>query len=361
MKRILPFLLLLILLWTGANPAQAQGLPDTASIPGVSGYAQIHNLSCESRSAADWAAFFSFSFSEDEILNQIPSSDNPDEGFVGNPNDQWGGMPPQSYGVHAAPVAKALQSLGVPAEAKTSLTWDDLRGEIAAGKPVIVWIIGQMWAGTPVEYSASDGTKAAAARFEHTMILYGYTPNIVQVVDAYTGLNLYFSLDSFLSSWSVLGNQAIVWKGEAPASTPPPNPTAEPTPDPTPTPAPTPITALEVHSGDTLLGLAEKAGVTWQDFVQTNSIKYPYFIYPGQILQLPPGVTLPPEVTAVPTSAPQPESTPAPQQPETYTVQNGDYLIELAERFKVDWLTLVDLNHIPLPYTIYPGQILQIR
>lgn len=351
--------LVVTLLRLGTYPAQAQTLPDTASISGVGGYAQTHNLSCESRSAADWAAFWGYSLSEEDVLNQLPRSDNPEEGFAGNPDDLWGSIPPYSYGVHATPVAAALQHFGLPAEAQHNFTWDELRAEIAAGRPAIVWVIGQMWQGTPVNYQAASGETVVVAQFEHTMILYGYTSETVEVVDAYTGYNLVFSLDAFLTSWSALGNQAVVWEGAAPEQ--PAAPAVEPTPTAAPTPEPAPISVLEVHQGDTLLGLAQQASVSWQALVDVNSIRYPYFIYPGQILQLPAGVTLPADLASVPTTAPEPASTPAPTQPETYTVQHGDYLIGLAERFGVDWMTLVERNHIPLPYTIYPGQILQIR
>ena len=36
-------------------------------------------------------------------------------------------------------------------------------------------------------------------------------------------------------------------------------------------------------------------------------------------------------------------------------------LIDLANRFGLDWQTLVELNSIPYPYTIYPGQELRLK
>jgi lipoprotein NlpD len=65
--------------------------------------------------------------------------------------------------------------------------------------------------------------------------------------------------------------------------------------------------------------------------------------------------------TATP-AAPQPSPTaPADNEPSTYMVQRGDYLIDLARKFGVDWQGLVELNSIPYPYTIYPGQVLRLR
>jgi uncharacterized protein YvpB len=85
------------------------------------------------------------SIGETEFLDALPRSDNPESGFVGNPNDSWGYIPPHGYGVHADPVAETLQQFGLEADARRGLGWDDLREEINAGRPVIVWIIGQMW------------------------------------------------------------------------------------------------------------------------------------------------------------------------------------------------------------------------
>jgi LysM repeat protein len=44
----------------------------------------------------------------------------------------------------------------------------------------------------------------------------------------------------------------------------------------------------------------------------------------------------------------------------SYTVQRGDYLTALAERFGTTWQALAAVNNIGYPYTIYPGQILSL-
>jgi uncharacterized protein YvpB len=187
----------------------ADGIPARANIDGVVGYAQKSTLSCESRSAVDWAAFWGVRINERKFQSKLPRSDNPDRGFVGNPNGVWGNIPPASYGVHAEPVAALLGEYGFEVQAQRGLSWKDLRAEIAAGRPVIVWVVGQMWRGTPVKYKPSKGRKTTVARFEHTMILIGYTPRKVQVVDAYTGRTQTYPLQTFLASWGVLGRMAI--------------------------------------------------------------------------------------------------------------------------------------------------------
>ncbi len=46
-----------------------------------------------------------------EFLGRIPHSDNPDIGFVGRYDGQQGQLPPNSYGVHADPIANLLNEL----------------------------------------------------------------------------------------------------------------------------------------------------------------------------------------------------------------------------------------------------------
>lgn len=210
-------------------------LPESAYIEGLVGHAQTYTLSCESRSAADWAAFWGKPISETEFFNRLPRSDNPNLGFVGDPNGYWGSTPPYAYGVHARPVADLLQEYGLNAEARIGMSWDELREEIADGRPVIVWIIGQMWGGTAVEYTASDGETLKVAAYEHTMILIGYDSDWVHVVDASTGWVYQYQVNVFLRSWDVLGRMAVIW--EDPPQ--PAAPTETPVPLPTPTPSPT--------------------------------------------------------------------------------------------------------------------------
>jgi uncharacterized protein YvpB len=194
-------------------PARAGSLPPRAYIRGFTGHAQSANLSCEARSAADWAAYWGVRIGEKKFMNRLPHSANPDEGFVGDPNDAWGNIPPASYGVHAGPVAALLRKFGLQAEARRNLGWDDLRAEITAGRPVIVWVVGPMWRGTPVSYISPDGHKTTVARYEHSMVLTGYEPGKVQVVDASNGARQTYPLTLFLASWGTLGRMAVLGSG----------------------------------------------------------------------------------------------------------------------------------------------------
>ena len=214
-RRFLARLLIVIGLLLSSAPVltRADSLPERATINAIKGHRQSYALSCESRSAVDWAAFHGVRIGEKKFQSQLPRSDNPDVGFVGNPNHLWGNVPPASYGVHAEPVAALLREYGLQAEAIRGLSWNELRAEIAAGRPVIVWVIGEMWKGNPVNYRTSNGDKTTVAPFEHTMILVGYAPKSVTMIDAYTGRRQNYPLRTFLDSWKTLGRMAIVGNG----------------------------------------------------------------------------------------------------------------------------------------------------
>ncbi len=195
------------------NPAPPTPTPPPPSLPssrilsGITGRPQALPLDCESRSAVDWAKTFGYNIDELEFFYQLPHSDNPDKGFVGSVYGAWGQIPPNPYGVHAEPVAEVLRDYGVQAYAHRPLSWDGLRNEVANGRPVFVWIIGSIDNGIPVYYTPSDGLHTIVARYEHTVVVTGYTSNLVYYLNGGTIYTV--SVSQFLDSWSALGNMAI--------------------------------------------------------------------------------------------------------------------------------------------------------
>jgi uncharacterized protein YvpB/LysM repeat protein len=389
MKRLFCILSLVsLLMLVDISAAQGDSLPDEAYISGVSGHAQSFSLSCEARSATDWAAYWGVSIGETEFLEALPDADNPDEGFVGNPNEAWGNLPPHGYGVHAGPVAETLRDFGLEAEAYNNLEWDDLRQEINAGRPVIVWVIGQMWGGTPVEYEDPDGSTSRVAAFEHTMVLTGYSLDGVQVVDAYSGQYQTYWLNTFLNSWSVLGNMAVFGSREATSHD-------DPAPE-------TYGESYSVQQGDYLVALAKRFSTTWQELAELNSIGYPYTIYPGQVLQLPweEAQAAQPEPAPEPVSEPETVSEPVPAAPpppgiqvinfrlslpivhrnsttpptqsteftptvhapiETEIALHSDTLLSFVHSIGENWRLLVKMNDLPASYIVRPGLVLRLR
>lgn len=278
---LLVILAIFVTSWLPNGNVLADDIPSSASIKGLMGHAQTYKLSCEARSAADLAAYWGVDFTEDDFLDKLPTSDNPNKGFVGKVNDSWGNIPPRSYGVHASPVVKTLKKMGLKARNETGMGKDDLKREIAAGKPVIVWIIGQIWQGTPETFKTKAGDEVTVARYEHTMILIGYNKESVVLIDAFSGGKLSYSWTSFMSSWSVLGNMAVVIDGRKDSINPTPNPAPE-----KPAVSKPNKKTYTVQPGDYLTAIAKRYNLDWRKLAEINHIYSPWIIYPGQVLKL---------------------------------------------------------------------------
>ncbi|MBE9508650.1 MAG: C39 family peptidase [Chloroflexi bacterium] len=193
--------------------AQADELPPSALVEGVVGHPQEHNLSCESRSAADVAAFWGVTFAEDDFFRRLPKSDNPNRGFLGDVDLPPGTMPPAGYGVYAGPVAANLRSFGLNARARREWSLDELKAELAAGRPVIIWATYEMQLPGVQTWEASDGQICLVVQWQHTFIAVGYDETGVYLIDAYDAGTKHFSYEAFVPAWDQLGQQAVTVEG----------------------------------------------------------------------------------------------------------------------------------------------------
>jgi LysM repeat protein len=126
-----------------------------------------------------------------------------------------------------------------------------------------------------------------------------------------------------------------------------------------PTVAGTP-TFHTVAPGETLDSIARKYGMTVQQLVEINQIANPNRINRGQQLTVWATTAEEPAVSAETTAQiTVEEALPVeipPQQ--TYTVQTGDQLAQIARRFGVTWPELAQANNLTNPDQIYAGQTL---
>lgn len=206
---VIPCIVASLLPWT----VHADELPPSASVEGVAGHSQEHNLSCESRSATDLSAFWGVEFAEDDFFRRLPKSDNPHRGFLGDVDLPPGTMPPAGYGVYARPIAANLRSFGLDAQAWHEWNLDSLRAELAAGRPVILWATYDMQQPGVETWVSSDGTTSVVVRWQHTFIAVGYDESGIYLVDAYDGMTKYFSYETFMPAWDQLGRMAVTVEG----------------------------------------------------------------------------------------------------------------------------------------------------
>jgi uncharacterized protein YvpB len=184
-------------------------LPSEHYILKISGHKQYFSIGCEASAAVDWAAYFGVHINEFNFQYEMPLSDNPDYGFVGDVKGPWGQVPPYAYGVYAGPVAAALQKHGLPAKGIKAFTIGQIKSEIAMDHPVIAWVIGNVVGGVPTLYTDSQGRKTIVAAYEHVVIVTGYNDKKIRYMT--NGKFFETPIEVFQNSWNVLENMVVFW------------------------------------------------------------------------------------------------------------------------------------------------------
>ncbi|MCG3881200.1 LysM peptidoglycan-binding domain-containing protein [Psychrobacter sp. Ps3] len=112
-----------------------------------------------------------------------------------------------------------------------------------------------------------------------------------------------------------------------------------------------------VQSGDTLIGTANRFGLSVTQLATYNNLSSRADLLRGQKLWLVPGKVTAPAVTPAAPSRKRAQSTTATK---SYKVQSGDGLIALAKQFGISTQALADLNGIGSADSLYVGQTLKI-
>ncbi len=112
-----------------------------------------------------------------------------------------------------------------------------------------------------------------------------------------------------------------------------------------------------VKDGETLNGVANRAGVSATALAQANKLTPPYALRSGQKLALPHGTKN--ADSGKPASAGSPASH-APRMGETYTVQPGETFNGIATRAGIPRSVLAQANGLTEPYVVKTGQTLHI-
>jgi uncharacterized protein YvpB len=147
---------------------------------------------CEATSVAMLLAYAGAAVTKDDVAAEMPYSDDPDQGFQGNPYSEEGGViyPPALLGLVAGHVGTAADLTGA--------TWDQIKDHLEAGRPVVVWFVPY-------------------PQWSHTVVVTGYSATQVFINDPYGGLydpwglipdspesgkDLPMDLDGFLAYWA---------------------------------------------------------------------------------------------------------------------------------------------------------------
>jgi len=234
------------------------------------------------------------------------------------------------------------------------------------------------------------GTAAAqATSVSHTVkpgenlfriaLYYGTTVDAIQAANGLSTVLIY------VGQQLVIPGATNTASPEAPL-TPPPDGSVPGEPTPVPTPAVGDIDARTyvVQAGDTLTAIAARFDLAIWELRQFNGLLDTNMIIVGQELVLSsveaepvaepepvetptPAVSESPVATATPEPAPPPETaTPdvaasdAGAGQETYTVQRGDNLTQIAARFGMTVAAISRLNGVANPSQIYVGQVLRL-
>ena len=102
------------------------------------------------------------------------------------------------------------------------------------------------------------------------------------------------------------------------------------------------VVTYTIQPGDNLSVIADKFNTTVDRLVELNGIENSNLIYAGDVLIIQPGSSVNSEST-------------------TYTIQSGDNLSVIAEKFGTTVDRLVELNGIENPNLIYAGDVLRIN
>ncbi len=188
-------------------------IPPSSLVEGIVAHPQERNLSCESRSVTDLAAFWGATFSEGDFFHRLPKSDNPHRGFLGDVDLPAGSMPPVGYGVYAGPVAATLRSLGLDAQAYQAWSLAALKAELSTGRGVVVWATYDMKLPGRETWVSSDGETSVVVQWQHTFIAEGYDEGGLYLIDAYDAETKYFTYDAFMPAWDQLGRMAVTVRG----------------------------------------------------------------------------------------------------------------------------------------------------
>lgn len=182
-------------------------LPSSHRIEGMPLVGQTWNLTCEYAAASAATAYYGQIITQQAFVDVIGFNANPNKGFRGRLNGQWGGT--SDYGVYSAPILHALQEHGFTHSYGFHGSPDMLRAALSNEYPVVVWLVDTFGTTTRVE-ATSDGESFFLVPYEHAMTAYGYTESSIMLMDPATESYRLMPWQTFMDAWMQLDGMALV-------------------------------------------------------------------------------------------------------------------------------------------------------
>ncbi|MDQ6695451.1 MAG: C39 family peptidase [Chloroflexota bacterium] len=190
-----------------AMSQQVHAAKDEAVIAGFPSVSQWYSLDCEYAAAAAVTLYWGNVVSQRDFVREVPSSPDPHLGFRGDIDGPVGGM--DDYGVYAEALIPVLEAHGYNAVAFYGGV-SRLKANVAAGNPVVVWITTGKNIERSVLHESYNGDKFKLVPGEHSVVVYGYDPDGVRLMDVGNGSFYYTDWTSFLRRWSYFDQMALV-------------------------------------------------------------------------------------------------------------------------------------------------------
>lgn len=181
--------------------------PASAMISSAYLYQQQRPLSCEYASTTMASTMAGWSITEYDFDAVVPLSDNPHYGYRGNIWGEWGNT--DDYGVYAEPLHLALSGWGIPSEViYAEGDANVLKQELAAGRPVVVWLAMRGTANS-FDMQGADTVSFQLTQYMHVMTAYGFDDSSVFLSDPGSAAWRQYGWDEFMGMWNVMDGMAL--------------------------------------------------------------------------------------------------------------------------------------------------------
>ncbi len=183
--------------------------PASASLKGVPATGQIWSLSCEYAAVSAATAYYGKKVTQQTFHSAIGNHLNPHKGFRGDiAGGPWGGI--TNYGVYAEPIVPVLKRWGFGKSYAFYSGAETLKTEVAAGRPVVVWLVGTYSPQGRTVRTDTDGERFSLIPYEHAVVVTAYDAGGVTVMDPGPASTYKLSWAKFDAAWAQLDRMSLV-------------------------------------------------------------------------------------------------------------------------------------------------------